>query len=159
MSQGIQGAARRYVARKIRGMVLRFYQLESGGFLPSLRAYNLTMGLTYVIAKVRGKPGNERRVRLLVDSGATYSLLPERTWKALKLRPMREVTFSLADGTPIRRKVSECFFVLPQGQGTSPVVLGETGDAALLGVVTLESLGLVLNPFDRTLQDMKAMLV
>ncbi|MEK7767221.1 MAG: retropepsin-like aspartic protease [bacterium] len=117
------------------------------------------MGLTYVIAKVRGKPGNERRVRLLVDSGATYSLLPERTWKALKLRPMREVTFSLADGTPIRRKVSECFFVLPQGQGTSPVVLGETGDAALLGVVTLESLGLVLNPFDRTLQDMKAMLV
>jgi hypothetical protein len=37
-------------------------------------------------------------------------------------------------------------------------VLGEPGDEALLGVVTLENLGLVLNPFDRTLRPMRAML-
>jgi len=35
------------------------------------------------------------------------------------------------------------------------VVLGENGDHALLGVVTLEILGLVFNPFDRTLQPMR----
>ena len=38
---------------------------------------------------------------------------------------------------------------------TSPVVLGEPGDAALLGTVTLESMALVLNPFDRTLSPMR----
>jgi hypothetical protein len=39
------------------------------------------------------------------------------------------------------------------------VVLGEPGDAAVLGVVTLEILGLVLNPFTRTLQPMRMRLV
>ena len=37
----------------------------------------------------------------------------------------------------------------------SPVILGEDDDAALLGVVTLEILGLVLHPFNRTLQPMR----
>ena len=43
-------------------------------------------------------------------------------------------------------------------EGHSPVVLGEVADEALLGAVTLENLGLVLNPFDRTLRPMRAML-
>jgi len=34
------------------------------------------------------------------------------------------------------------------------VILGEEGDEALLGVVTLEILGLVFNPFDLTLHTM-----
>ena len=38
------------------------------------------------------------------------------------------------------------------------MVLGEPGDEALLGVITLEELGLVLNPFNRTLQPMRMML-
>jgi hypothetical protein len=38
------------------------------------------------------------------------------------------------------------------------VILGEPGDDALLGAVTLEVMGLVLNPFNRTLQPMHAVL-
>jgi hypothetical protein len=34
------------------------------------------------------------------------------------------------------------------------VILGEPGDEPLLGVITLEVLGLVLDPFKRTLQAM-----
>jgi hypothetical protein len=37
-------------------------------------------------------------------------------------------------------------------------MLGEKDDEALLGVVTLEILGLILNPFNRTLQPMRMML-
>jgi hypothetical protein len=48
---------------------------------------------------------------------------------------------------------------LPQGEGHTPVVLGEADDHALLGVVTLEILGLVFNPFKRTLQPMRMLLV
>jgi hypothetical protein len=47
---------------------------------------------------------------------------------------------------------------LAQRDGHSPVILGEPGDEALLGSVTLEIMGLVLNPFKRTLQTMNGML-
>jgi len=64
----------------------------------------------------------------------------------------------LADGTTVERAVSEAFVVLPQGEAHTPVILGEAGDEALLGVVTLEILGLVFNPFDRTLYPMRMLL-
>lgn len=65
----------------------------------------------------------------------------------------------LADGTSVERAVSECYIILPQGEAHTPVILGEPGDEALLGVVTLEILGLVLNPFTRQLQPRRMLLV
>jgi predicted aspartyl protease len=97
-------------------------------------------------------------VRFLVDSGATYSLLPKAAWQALGLTPKRKLSFVLADGTTVERSVSEAFLVLPQGEGHTPVILGEEGDEALLGSVTLEILGLMLNLFDRTLRPMRMLL-
>jgi magnesium chelatase family protein len=44
------------------------------------------------------------------------------------------------------------------GDGHTPAVLGEPDDDALLGVVTLEMLGLVFNPFSRTLHPMRLLL-
>lgn len=64
-----------------------------------------------------------------------------------------------ADGRTVTRKVSECYIVLPQGEAHTPVILGEPGDEALLGVVTLEILGFVLNPFTRELQPMRMLLI
>ncbi len=117
------------------------------------------MGITYVEGSVRGPTGTGATVRFLVDSGATYSLLPKAAWERIGLAPRRRVTFTLADGTAIERDVSECYIVLPQGEGHTPVILGELGDEALLGVVTLEILGLVFNPFSRTLHPMRMLLV
>src|SRR2546426_958490 len=87
-----------------------------------------------------------------------YSLLPPDDWRAIRLAPRRRITFILADGTRIERDVSECYIRLPQGEGHTPVILGEAGDEALLGVVTLEILGLVLHPFNRTLQPSRMLL-
>ena len=116
------------------------------------------MGLTHIQGEVRGSGRKHEKVKFLVDSGATYSLLPEAVWKALGLAPKRTQSFTLADGTSIERGISECHISLPQGEGHSPVILGEEGDQALLGAVTLENLGLVLNPFNRTLHPMKMLL-
>lgn len=116
------------------------------------------MGLTSIEGEVRGTPSKGVRVCFLLDSGASYTLLPETVWKALKLKPKRTMTFSLADGTTIDRDISECLIKLPQGEGHTPVILGMTGDEPLLGAVTLEILGLVLNPFNRTLHPMRMML-
>jgi predicted aspartyl protease len=90
--------------------------------------------------------------------GATYTLLPEKVWRSIQLEPKRKITFTLADGTAIERHVSTCRITLPQGDDYTPVILGESGDEPLLGVVTLEILGLVLNPFNRTLQPMRMLL-
>jgi clan AA aspartic protease len=116
------------------------------------------MGLTFIDGVVTGQKRKQATVRFLVDSGATYSLLPKEDWQTIGLRPKRSVSFSLADGTIIKRDVSECHIALPQGDGHTPVILGEAGDEPLLGAVTLEILGLVLNPFNRTLQPMHMML-
>ena len=116
------------------------------------------MGVTYIEGVVTGSNGKQTSVRFLVDSGATYTLLPYVDWQAIGLSPKRSVTLSLADGTLIERSVSECHIALSQGEGHTPVILGEPEDEALLGVVTLEILGLVLNPFNRTLQPMRMLL-
>ena len=116
------------------------------------------MGLTYIDGVVTGPTGRQANVRFLVDSGATYTLLAEPDWRAIELTPKRPVTFTLADGTQIARQVSECRLALAQGEAHTPVILGERGDEPLLGVVTLEILGLVLNPFTRTLQPMRMLL-
>ena len=118
------------------------------------------MGLTYVEATVQvpGRRQRPRRVRFLVDSGALYSVLRSNDWRALGLKPERDLEFVLADGSLLKRRVSECIFQLEGLRATSPVVLGETEDEALLGAVTLETLGLMLNPLSRKLQPMRMVL-
>lgn len=115
------------------------------------------MALVHVEGTVSGPDGREV-VRFLVDSGAVYTLLPSDVWRRLGLTAKRTMTFTLADGTEVQRAVGECHLDLPQGEGHTPVILGEPGDEALLGVVTLESLGLVLHPFTRKLQPLRGML-
>jgi clan AA aspartic protease len=115
------------------------------------------MALTFIEGVVTGKK-KKATLEFLVDSGAVYTLLPEKTWKAIGLKSKRRMTFTLADGTKVERGISECHISLPQGEGHTPVILGEPGDEALLGAVTLEILGLVLNPFKRSLEPMRAML-
>jgi clan AA aspartic protease len=116
------------------------------------------MGLTYIEGTVTGPTGKQATLEFLVDSGAMYTLLPWKVWRAIGLKPMDSLKCILADGTAIERKVSECRIALPQGERHTPVLLGEKGDEALLGVVTLEVLGLVLNPYTRKLQPMRMML-
>jgi clan AA aspartic protease len=116
------------------------------------------MGLTFIQGVVRGANKQSTTVEFLLDSGAVYSLLPEKDSKAIGLKPKRTMSFTLADGTKVERSVSECHISLPQGDAHTPVILGEPGDEPLLGAVTLEILGLVLDPFKRSLQPMRAML-
>ena len=66
----------------------------------------------------------------------------------------------MADGTLMEREISNCVVRLVElGETPTPVVLGEAGDVALLGAVTLKELGLVLNPFSRTLHPAALLMV
>ena len=101
---------------------------------------------------VTGPTGISRGVEFLVDSGAKYSLLPEDVWRAIGLVPRRRMAFVLADGSRMERNLSECHIALLDDHGHTPVILGEGNDEALLGVVTLEIFGFILDPFNRTIR-------
>jgi clan AA aspartic protease len=115
------------------------------------------VGLIHLDGRVDGPEASET-VRFLVDSGASYTLVPFEVWRRVGLSTKRTMAFTLADGTELHRSIGECHIELMEGEGHTPVILGEPGDEALLGMVTLENLGLVLNPFTRQLQPMRALL-
>ncbi len=117
------------------------------------------MGITHVAGTVFG-PSGEEGLDSLVNSGAQYTLLPETVWKRIGLTARGRQRFRLADGTLMEREIANCTIRLPElGETPTPVVLGQTGDVALLGAVTLEKLGLVLNPFSRTLHPAALLMV
>ncbi len=118
------------------------------------------MGITTAILRVKEHRKSEKTAELsfLVDSGAVYSLVPGKILDQLDIEPYREMSFALADGTTIKRKVCSAYFEFNGEGGPAPVVYGEEGDEPLLGATTLESLGLVLNPFTRTLHPMRMLM-
>ena len=112
------------------------------------------MGLTYIMGDLIGKDETVETVEFLVDSGASYTLLPKDIWQKLEIKPKKKQSFTLADGTHMERNISECYIKILGEEGHTTVILGEEGDEALLGVFTLEQFGLMLNPFSRTVQPM-----
>ena len=118
------------------------------------------MGITNAILKVKEHRKSEKTavVNFLIDSGAVYSLVPGKVLDALDIEPYKEMSFYLADGTTLKRKVCSAYFEYEGESGPAPVVYGEEGDEPLLGATTLESLGLVLNPFTRTLHPMRMLM-
>ncbi len=77
----------------------------------------------------------------------------------LGLKTLGEMEFILADGTVIKRFTSETILELPNyGERHTPVVLGEKEDENLLGIVTLEIFGLILDPFKRELRPIRALM-
>ena len=115
------------------------------------------MGLIYAPATVAG-PKGKTSLKFLVDTGASYTVLPQEAWTRLGLKSTRVMTFTLADGSELRRRISECRIQLKGLRATTPVVLGEGDDSALLGTITLELMGLMLDPFSRSIEPMRMML-
>lgn len=116
------------------------------------------MGITYIDGIAIGDNGAEQPIKFLVDSGSMYSLIPKKCWESFGLTPKRTFQFELADGQRIERPIGECKLRILGHEGHTPVVLGEENDEPLLGVVTLEEMGLVLDPFKRELIPAKAKL-
>ncbi len=119
------------------------------------------MGITFVDVEV-GNPSNPdvtETIGFLVDSGSIYSVVPEKVLAKLGIKPLVEETFRLADGTKIKRMKGGAFFRFGERVGVADVIFGEEGDHDLLGVLTLESLGLVLDPLKRELRPLPMLLV
>ena len=103
-------------------------------------------------------PKRSKRLSLLVDSGAVYSVVPKAVLNQIGVKPHSTKTFTLADGSEIKRSVGDLLFKLNGQQGASPVIFGEKGDSVLLGTVSLEALGLLLDPIRRELRPLPMVL-
>ncbi|MDD9961147.1 MAG: aspartyl protease family protein [Gammaproteobacteria bacterium] len=94
--------------------------------------------------------GPERRhyetIDALVDSGATYTVLPASVLERLGVVPHSSRRFVLADGSRVERGFGRTWMRLDGREDLSPVVFWDESARPLLGAVTLEifSLGIDL---------------
>ncbi len=111
------------------------------------------MGLTFITIKI-SNPLDAKKTfsrKFLVDSGAIYSVIDETVMQKLGISPTRKMDFSLANGQTLTKQVGEATFEYKGQKVTSPVVFGDPG-IFLLGAVTLETFGLILDPINRKLR-------
>ena len=111
------------------------------------------MGLTVLILEVANPATVDERVQVefLIDSGALYSFVPRAVLDQLGIKSHSRQKFRLADGSLIERDRGDALYFYRDARGAAPVIFGEQGDATLLGAVTLESLGFVLDAVRRDL--------
>ncbi len=117
------------------------------------------MGITSISATITDLSGTRKTTgNFLVDTGASYTVLPKSMADKLKLKPERSQEFSLADGSTVKRSLGSAVVKIDGKQAATTVVLGKKDDSPLLGAVTLEGMGLMVDPFNRKLREMKLML-
>ena len=112
------------------------------------------MGLTHVTVRI-ANPADLKRHRdleFLVDSGAMYTAVPKKILRQLGIRPRSKRSFILANGEKIERRMGNIEVEYRNLRGASPVIFGEEGDLPLLGVTTLEALGLIFDPLRREIK-------
>lgn len=118
------------------------------------------MALTFIKVKIfnPAKPTKFSMVNFLVDSGAIYSVVPQEILKRLGIRPHSKRSFTLANGEIVERATGDAIFEYAGEKGASPVIFGKKGDSVLLGAVSLEALGLMLDPIRREIRSLPMVL-
>ena len=118
------------------------------------------MGLTHVTVALKGFDASNGTYEadFLVDTGANFTVLPAKSVKKLGIKPIKKQQFSLADGTIVERSLGHTMVEINGDKSPTTVILGEKDDAPLIGVITLEEMGLMVHPFERMLVPMKLML-
>lgn len=122
--------------------------------------YYLRMGITAISATITSLENPKKKVsgKFMVDTGAAYTVLPQALVQKLHLTPVKIQEFTLADGTTVARRLGHAMVEIDGDRAPSIVVLGERDDSPLIGVVTLENMGLMVDPFKRKLRPMRLML-
>jgi len=118
------------------------------------------MGLSVLRIEVANpsEPNKTQAIDFLIDSGAIYSVVPARILKRLGIKPLAREEFRLADGSAIVRRKGGALFKYQHRVGVADVIFGEKDDSTLLGALTLEALGLSLNPLKRELSPLPMIL-
>jgi len=128
-----------------------------------LNIYYLVVVVGYV--RVRGTVANPSdhslRVELefIVDTGAIYTVIPKSVAHKLRLKETGRRKFKIANGDIVEYPVSEAYIII-NGEGvTSVVAIADEKTPLLLGVTTLELMGLRVDPVTGKLTPLELMIL
>ena len=106
-----------------------------------------------------GPNGPFETVEALVDTGATYTLVPAPILRRLGVEPIDYVTFIIADGSRSEQAIGEAVVRMDDRQRTTIVVFGGDDAEILLGAFTLEAFTLGVDPVNERLTRIPGFLV
>ena len=108
-----------------------------------------------------GDPEGKRfeTVDALVDTGATNTTLPGSLLADLGVTPHTTTVFELADGRELELGVGRTWVRIDGQQEFTQVVFAGEGTEPILGAVTLEEMGLAVDPVKRRLQPVRKYLM
>lgn len=116
------------------------------------------MGLTKVTTRLINFAAPEKAYEevFLVDTGATDSMAPADELEMIEVRKEGKMLYELADGT-IKEYPYGLVRIEFMGEITAGrVIFGPVGTEPILGVTALESVGIMVDPANRTLKKLPA---
>jgi len=102
--------------------------------------------------------GSLTRFEALVDTGATYTSVPRDQLERLGVRSDEQWPFILADGREVAYDIAWVRIRIANRSQPTIAVFGDPGSDPLLGVVTLEEFRLAVDPVNRRLMPVPALL-
>lgn len=114
------------------------------------------MGTFRVEIGVGAERGRYESVDVLVDTGATYTVLPRALLDELGIVPYTRAPFVIADGSEVELEIGRAWVRIDGQEELTRVVFG---DAALLGAFTLEGFLLAPDPVGQRLVSVKGLLM
>lgn len=100
-----------------------------------------------------------RDVELLADTGAIYTMLPGSVLRSLGIEKTGRRRFKLASGEVKEYPTGEAYIEIEGTGATSIAIFGDEEATPLLGVTTLELLGLQVDPVTGELKPMELLLL
>lgn len=149
----------------VRGEVDGSVHIVSNNLTLNIRShYLLSMGFMGYV-RVRAIIANplkrnlKTELELNVDTGAIYTVIPNTIAKKLQLPITDKRRFKIASGEIVEYPVSEAYIQLEDKGVTSLVAIATEKTPTLLGVTTLELLGLKVDPVTGKLTPLELMIL
>ena len=107
---------------------------------------------TFTVPLTVGNPDSaaQETVEALVDTGATFSVMPASLLRRLDIEPTRTRRLRFANGEVEERQTGMAFFEVDGIDCEAMVVFGPE-DLHLLGATTLEALLIIVDPINKRL--------
>ncbi|MBE0415155.1 MAG: hypothetical protein IBX36_01245 [Dehalococcoidia bacterium] len=119
------------------------------------------MGFTYVKILVCNPFEQERQkeVELLIDTGATMSVIPRQILDGLGIKPVKRDSFRVFGGGGIERDIGPLLLKYEDRIAFTQVAFGEKDDTPVLGAIALETMGYQVDPVTKKLKRVDLLLL
>lgn len=114
------------------------------------------MGYTKIKAKISNpnQPNKYREKEFLVDTGAVYTVVNARDLREIGIESEQKMDFYSISNQKLAREVGVSLVEVMGRRWLTNVIFGSDADNEVLGVTTLEQLGLHVDPVNRKVEPM-----